>query len=239
LLQRSFPTATVRGWAFDLARGGELIDPPDYDRIIPAGSVPRWFRRDIADFPDRTSYLVADPERIAKWKERLGEFGRPLIGFSWRSIVKTAERRLEYTQLREWGELFAVPGVTWVNLQYDDCERDLVAAERAFGVKIQRWSWLDLKDDFEEVAALMTCLDLVVAPRNAAAMLAGALGVPTVMMGNRWDWSDLGTDRFPWSPTVELAVREGRADEDWEAVLAKAAARVREVAARAKEERHS
>ena len=44
---------------------------------------------------------------------------------SWRSRLKTAERRLEYTRLDQWGELFAIPGVTWVNLQYDDCERDL------------------------------------------------------------------------------------------------------------------
>jgi hypothetical protein len=79
-------------------------------------------------------------------------------------------------------------------------------------------------NDFESVAALMANLDLVVAPRNAVAMLAGALGVPTVMMGNRWDWSDLGTDTCPWLPAVTLVYRH--LGQDWDGVLATAASRV-------------
>ena len=92
--------------------------------------------------------------------------------------MKTAERRLEYTQLDQWGELFAIPGVNWINLQYDDCERDLRMAERKFGVTIHRWDWLDLMNDFEEVAALMTCLDLVVSPRSAVACSAAGSACP-------------------------------------------------------------
>lgn len=228
LFARSFPRATVRPFSFDPARGGETVVPPDFDRIVPAGSLPRHFRPDLRSFPDRRGYLVPDPERVARWRERLGD-RRPLVGISWRSIVKTAERRLEYTQLREWGEILTVGGVTWVNLQYDDCERELREAERRFGVGILRWPWLDLMNDFEEVAALTACLDLVLAPRNAVAMLSGALGVPTTMMGNAWDWSDLGTGRSPWFPTVELAVREHR--DDWDGVLAQAARRVSELVA--------
>jgi hypothetical protein len=64
----------------------------------------------------------------------------------------------------------------------------------------------------------------VLAPRNAVAMLGGALGVPTVMMGNRWDWSDLGTDTCPWLPSVTLVYRE--LHQEWDDVLATAARRV-------------
>ena len=88
-------------------------------------------------------------------------------------------------------------------------------------MKIHRWDWLDLMNDFEEVAALMTCLDLVVAPRNAVSMLGGGLGVRTVMMGNRWDWSDLGTDTCRGSRRSLVASPSG---EEWDAVLATAAA---------------
>ena len=59
-------------------------------------------------------------------------------------------------------------------------------------------------------------------------MLAGALGAPTVMMGNRWDWSDLGTDSSPWFPTIQLVYRH--LGEEWEPVLATAADSVRAVA---------
>ncbi len=137
----------------------------------------------------------------------------------------TAERRLEYTRLAEWAEIFAVPGVSFFNLQYDECERELADAEHRFGATIHRYDDLDYMNDFEGIAALMANLDLVLAPRNAVAMLAGALGVPTVMIGNRWDWSDLGTDTSPWFPSVTLVVRE--LGQEWDAALATAAARVR------------
>jgi hypothetical protein len=61
-------------------------------------------------------------------------------------------------------------------------------------------------------------------------MLSGALGVPTVMMGNRWDWSDLGTDTCPWLPAVHLVYRH--VGEEWDGVLATAAAEVAAVASR-------
>ena len=191
----------------------------------PGRQPPGHYRASLDRFPERDAFLVADPERVAAWTARLAEIGPgPFVGMSWRSRVKTAERRLEYTQLDQWGELFAIPGVNWVNLQYDDCERDLRMAERKFGVKIHRWDWLDLMNDFEEVAALMKCLDLVVAPRSAVSMLGGGLGVPTVMMGNRWDWSDLGSDTSPWFPTIQLVFRH--LGEEWDPVLESAATAV-------------
>jgi tetratricopeptide (TPR) repeat protein len=223
LFARSFPRATVRAQTID-KRGRELRDEPDYDVVIPAGSLPRIVRPTVDTFPARNGFLVADPVRVEQWRERLATIPHPRVGISWRSKLNTAERRLEYTRLAEWNAIFGVPGVSFFNLQYDECERELADADRRFDVMIHRWLSVDYMNDFEEVAALMANLDLVVAPRNAVAMLAGALGIPTVMMGNRWDWSDLGTDTCPWFPSVSLVFRE--LDQEWDAVLARAAERV-------------
>jgi tetratricopeptide (TPR) repeat protein len=229
LFARSFPNAEVRPRSLDL-RGGETMH--DFDRAVPIGSLPLLFRRTLGAFPDRRGYLVADPEKVAAWRERLAEAGPgPYVGLSWRSRVQTAERRLEYTRLEEWKDLFGVPGVTWVNLQYDKCERELHDAEQLFGVQIHRWAWLDLMNDFDEIAALTTALDLVVAPRNAVAMLSGALGVDTIALANRHAWADLGTDHLPWLPSVRLVCR--MPNEEWDTVLATAGNAVAEVAARA------
>jgi tetratricopeptide (TPR) repeat protein len=229
LLARSFPRAEVRPRTVD-ARGRETMH--DYDRAIPAGSLPRVFRRTIDDFPDRQVVVTADAERVSQWRERLREAGPPpYLGISWRSKVKTAERRLEYTRLEEWGEIFAVPNVTWVNLQYDDCERELHDAEKRFNVRVHRWDWLDLMNDFDEVAALMTALDLVLAPRNAVSMLGAALGIDTIAFANRYSWADLGTDRLPWLPAMQLIYREPNGD--WAPVLTAAARAVSEVASHA------
>ena len=89
---------------------------------------------------------------------------------------------------------------------------------------------LDLMNDFDEVAALTTALDLVVAPFNAVSMLSGALGVPTVAMGNRFGWGELGTNRMPWMPSIVVAAR--MPNEEWDDGLTVAAREVANVAAR-------
>jgi hypothetical protein len=91
-------------------------------------------------------------------------------------------------------------------------------------VRINRWDWLDLMNDFDEVAALMCALDLVLAPFNAVAMLSGGLGVPTVAMGNRYGWGELGSGRMPWQPSITVASR--MPNEEWDEVLKSAARRV-------------
>ncbi len=215
LFARSFPRAEVRAQTHDESRRETMHD---FDRAIPAGSLIRWFRPTLDAFPDRRSFLVPDPERVTVWRERLAAVGPgPYVGVSWRSKIQTAERRLEYTRLDEWGEIFATRDVTWINLQYDDCNRELLDAEAHFGVRIERWDWLDLMNDFDEVAALMTALDLVVAPFNAVAMLSGALGVETVAMGNRYGWGELGSGRMPWQPSITVASR--MPNEEWDEVL--------------------
>ncbi len=229
LFTRSFPGAAVRAQTHDELRGETAHD---FDRAIPAGSLIQWFRPTVAAFPDRRAFLVPDPERVARWRERLAETGPgPYVGISWRSRIQTAERRLEYTRLDEWSEVFGAGAATWVNLQYDDCNAELRDAQTRFGVQIHRWDWLDLMNDFDEVAALVGALDLVVAPFNAIAMLSGALGVDTVAMGNRYGWGELGSGRMPWQPSIRVAAR--MPNEEWDEVLNIAAREVTRIAPRA------
>jgi hypothetical protein len=229
LFARSFPAGGVRAQSCDDRRRETAHD---FDRAIAAGSLIRCFRPRVDAFPTRGSHLLADPERVASWRERLAGIGPPpYVGISWRSKIRTAERRLEYTQLDEWGDVFRVPEVTFVNLQYDDCNLELHDAEQRFGVRMHRWDWLDLMNDFDEVAALITAIDLVVAPFNAVSMLSGALGVRTFAMGRRYTWGTLGTDRLPWLPSVVTALRAPT--EPWDGILSLAAHEVADAAQRA------
>ena len=131
-------------------------------------------------------------------------------------MIRTSERRLEYTRLDEWAPIMrhARNGtIALVLLQYDECEREVVEAEARFGVRIHRWPDLDLKDDFDGVAALLGALDLAIAPRNAVTMLAGALGVPTLAIGNVGDWAECGTGQLRgsrrWSASTAPSTAPG------------------------------
>src|SRR5262249_37410829 len=195
-----------------------------------SGSVAQYIRASLDAFPAGDRYLVPDPALVSEIGARLADAGPgPYVGISWRSMIRTAERRLEYTRLDEWGPIRRTRGITFVLLQYDQCEREVDDAEARFGVRIHRWRDIDLMNDFERISALMANLDLAIAPRNAVTMLAGALAVPTLAIGNVGDWSECGTGQLPWFASVECLNRH--VGDDWALVLAEAAERVRALAA--------
>jgi len=221
LFRRSFPGATVRaesctGDAFG-AIPQETIEPPDCHLQVPAGDLPHRLRESLSAFEPQGPWLTPDPALVEGWRERLAALGTGLkVGIGWRSQLMTADRKASYVMLEHWGPVFAVPGVVFVNLQYGDCEAELVAAEQRFGVRIHRWSDLNLKDDFDGAAALTANLDLVISPAMSAGELAGALGVPVWRFGRR-EWTQLGTGVRPWFPAMRLF--QPNAGEELEATM--------------------
>jgi hypothetical protein len=220
LFQRSFPTAEVV----------PLTEPPhprtiqpDIDFQIPAGSLARLFRRNLDSFPKHRGYLRADSSRAGEWKKRLAALGEGLkIGICWRSGVTHGMRSMHYSQLAQWGPILTTPGVRFVNLQYDRCDEELCEAERQFGALVHRWDDMDLKNDQEGVAALISGLDLVLSAGTAVDQMAGALGAPTwvLIRGSGECWG-LGTEHCPWYPSVR--VFHCAANDPWEPVIGRMA----------------
>jgi len=208
LLSRSFPKARVGPhgtWSAPSVTASPGEGPEAY---IAAGSLPRRYRRDHASFPADGAYLRPDPEKVAGWRARLANLPCGIkVGISWRSVRAGVQRRRDYATLRAWAPILRRSDMQFVNLQYGDCERELLDVERQLGITIHRWDDLDLFDDLEGVAALIAALGIVVAPRNAVAHLAGAVGTKTVMLANPYTWSDLGTGSLPWFPAVTPVYR--------------------------------
>jgi tetratricopeptide (TPR) repeat protein len=223
LLSRALPDGvTVRGETVD-ARGRETLVQPDCARHIPAGSLSRLLRGRVADFPSQAPgadfpsqapsadfppqapWLAPDPVLAARLRERLEAAcgDRLRVGLAWRSGLMTAERAAAYLRLSDYAPLFELSGVAWVNLQYGDCAAEIAAAEARFGVRIETWPDLDLKNDLESAAALTAGLDLVITPAVSVGEIAAALGVPVWRLGAR-DWTQLGTDARPWTPALRV-----------------------------------
>ena len=81
---------------------------------------------------------------------------------------------------------------------------------------------LDLRDDLDGVAALAAALGVVVSVDNAVAAIAGAIGARTFVLSPAHAFTTLGTDRWPWLPTVRLFER--RRDETWQPAMTALAA---------------
>lgn len=208
LFQRSFPTARVGAhstWNVDghTVRGAPFVgEHARLDLWAPMASILRRFRRSPAAFPDRVGFLTPDPARVAYWKALLP--AGPNIGLLWKSLLANGARHRFYSPFDQWRPVLATPGVTFVNLQYGDCARELEEARTALGVEIWNPPGIDLKQDLDDVAALCCAMDLVVGPSNATSCLAGASGAPLWLLSTPGAWPVLGTDRYPWYPQARL-----------------------------------
>jgi tetratricopeptide (TPR) repeat protein len=204
LCRRSFPQATVHGgrqsdghaW---LAGAGPI------DLRIPAGSVPRYLRRTVADFPRHTGYLRAAPERVAAWRERLERLGPGRkVGLSWRGGVPQTGRGSRSIGLEELLPVLRIAGLAFVNLQYDGSEEELERLQAKHGVRVHHWR--EALDDYDETAALVSALDLTLSVCTAVVDLAGALGCPAwVMAPVRADFRyGRAGEAVRWYPSVRM-----------------------------------
>ena len=197
-IQRSFPTILVRAQNYG--------PPPqfaavyhDYDFHLPLGSLMRYLRPTLEDFKTSGPYVAIDEAKKSKFAERLKAYeGKTLIGICWRSGTIDPTRARSYTSLASWAPLFELDNVVWVNLQYGDCEHECRAAEEAFGIEILRWKDIDLKDDLDDVFALMRNLDVIVTAATAVHHMGASVGSETVLLAPRRAWNRFGLDYDPW-----------------------------------------
>ena len=206
VMARSFPSVTVRAAAFDRINSNQSVSN-DFDHHIPLGSLPRLYRPSLQAFEHSVSYVITDTDKKDRFSRRLTGFeGKLKVGISWRSGLLTANRNKHYTAISDWGQLLQLPNCVFVNLQYGDCEAELIEVEARFGITILRWPDLDLKNDLDDVFALIECLDLVVTVGTAVEAMAGSLGKATLLVQPDWGWPNLGAEFNPWYPNTRCFV---------------------------------
>ncbi|SLN38417.1 tetratricopeptide repeat protein [Oceanibacterium hippocampi] len=213
-LERSFPgipfagavqTETPNEYLF---RYPWLPDAGGADRYIELGSLPRFYRNRIEDFPKPHAYLKADPEATRDWRAWLSTLGPGRkIGISWRSGRKGAERDRQYAPTSHWEKLVSRPGTVFVNLQYDDCAEEIAAFKARTGANVHVPPKLDQKQDIDRTLALMAGLDAVISAPNAVASMSAALGTPTYKLLNDCGWTNLGRDYEPFYPSCRIIAR--------------------------------
>jgi ADP-heptose:LPS heptosyltransferase len=182
-------------------------------------SLGRYIRPTLESFPtieDDYAYLKADPKKKAFWKSRLALISsRPKIGLNWNSSVVVESSEHFYSSIKEMEPLLTFPGVDFISLVYADSNADITQALEDYGVTIHTWEDLDLKNDIDDVAALMSSLDGVVSCLSTVSELSGALGVRTLgFIGETSHTIMLGTDDVMWFPNTHYHIKKRK--EPWE-----------------------
>ena len=219
LLARSFPDATFLPLQ-------DLMTSAASDPVVPvdirsyAGSLPRYLRGSLRDFPRHQGYLKADPQRMQYWGERLTALGDGLkVGISWRGGTSVTKRGRRSFALTDLSPLLSVAGVQWVNLQYGERSDDIARLQSEGGIKINDWPEA-IDGGYDETASLVGALDLVISVCTSVIHLSGALGKTAWVLAPHvpeWRYGLTG-DSMPWYPSVRL-FRQPSPDT-WQPVIA-------------------
>jgi hypothetical protein len=180
------------------------------------------------------AYLSADPAHVQTWRERVDAHtahtantantrGNLKVGLVWNGNpehVRDSRRSVPVEQLEP---LLNVAHVSYFALSPGRGET--VTQWRAKGFDVVDMTG-HFQSGFDDVAALLANLDLVVTIDSGPAHLAGALGVRTCLMIDRvsaWFWGNEAS-HTAWYDSIEL-IRQPRVG-DWAPVVAKVRERI-------------
>jgi hypothetical protein len=212
-----------------LAVEGEPLPP--YDVHAPLLSLPGLLGPTLATVPSDVPDLSADPALVERWRQKLEAVPGLRVGIACQGNPHHKWDRHRSVPLAAFAPLARVDGVRLVRLQKGPGSEQLPAAKGRLPV-VDFGEALGASGPFPDTAALMPCLDLVVAVDTATAHLAGALGVPAWEVLSTivdWRWL-LSRDDSPWYPTMRLFRQ--RQLGDWGDVFARVTDEVAALAAR-------
>ena len=214
LYRRSFPAARIEPRARDRVRDWRT-DCPELELQCAVGSLPRFMRRRQSDFPDHKGYLRADPVAVERWRAHLRRFGTSHnVGISWRGGSLRTRSVLRSLPTAQLAALIDDLDATFVVLQ-----RDLAAEERAM-LELRSNVYIpDGVGDPDELAALISALDLTISVPSTTVHLTGALGRPLwVLLNYSPEWRYLWQGEImPWYPSARL-FRQPKPG-DWPSVI--------------------
>jgi hypothetical protein len=211
LFRRSFPNVSVYGTR--LKQGVDWLHRHQIDARVGVAGLPEYYRPEPAACPG-TPYLVADPERRMQWRVLLDSLGpRPKIGICWsggKRWTKGAARTVGLEALRP---LIESVDADWVSLQYKDPTDEIQAS----GLPVHHWRRAVESNDYDDTAGLVAELDAVIGIHTTVHHLAGALGVPGLILVPSRPSHMYALPVMPWYGSARLFRQRDK--EPWVATI--------------------
>jgi Flp pilus assembly protein TadD len=200
---------------------------PPYDLHCHITDLPRVFGTTWETIPG-APYLHPDPVAVSGWAAKLPpRNGFSLrVGLSWAGQARPwmpgfnvldARRSMALADL---SPLAGMTGVQWISLQ----KGPAAAQVRNPPNGMVLYDLMEAAKTFDDTAALIANLDVVVSVDTSILHVAGGMGVPVLLLDRYdscWRWF-FGREDSPWYPSLRI-LRQQRAG-DWAPVMPRAAA---------------
>ncbi|MBU3848357.1 MAG: hypothetical protein H9855_15590, partial [Candidatus Acinetobacter avistercoris] len=132
-------------------------------------------------------YSISD-EKKNEWKIKISKIvrtERPKVGIIWRSGLIDSSRSASYLSEKDAAEIInEIPEVEFINCMYVECNKDIEKINSITKGRLHKIPELDQKNDFENTAAMLSSLDLVIGASTATISLAHAVGTPSIIYGS-------------------------------------------------------
>ncbi len=180
---------------------------PPFDLQVPLMSLGVVYGDTPETLPRPIPYLRAREDLLEKWRSFLDGYSGLRIGIHWQGNPSFNRDRFRSFPLEEFAELAKQPNLHLFSLQKNH------GIEQIAGFS-QKHRLVDLGDRldgeagaFQDTAALVGTLDLVITSDSAVAHLAGAMGAQVWLataFSPDWRWMLKGSSS-PWYPTMRLS----------------------------------
>lgn len=225
LFQRSFPKAKVYG-----TRGAEFLDwaaeDTKLDASIAMGQLGGIYRTTDDSFTG-DPYLIPCPDRSLMWKSLFSTIDKPKIGIAWTGGIRHTGSKYRTLSLEDLLPILQSVDARWVSLQYTDASKEIREFRERRGIDIVQYPYATLTKDYDDTAAMVANLDLVVCMQTAVAHLAGGLGKECYVLvpqKGQWRYGQSG-DAIPWYRSLKV-VRQ-RSFDKWGEPIHEAASLVK------------
>lgn len=172
--------------------------PPDFDYWAPAMDLPRILGLESPEIPKKP-YVFASAEMTKKWQKLIPNNGKLRVGIRWQGnslYEQDLMRSVPFTMMETF---LNIPNVEVYSLQRDSGVEERPADSKVVDLAPHLTSW-------EDTAAAIENLDLVISSCTSVPHLAAALGKPVWLfcpLSSYYVWA--GPDNGQaWYPQVQL-----------------------------------
>ncbi len=171
-----------------------------YDYCVLAMNLPYFLNMDFSSIPFSDGYLKVDQTKILDYKNKYFNNNLVKIGICYVG-GELQKRNAKYRRIKlsKLEKLFQIPNMAFYSFQKDDVFDELKDYPNIVNLG-------KTFNDFDDTAAAMKNLDVLITIDSAPVHLAGALGVRTLLMlpyYSEWRWFDESTNTS-WYKSVEL-----------------------------------
>ncbi len=205
ILKRSFPFVEFVSMKTDL-------DKINFDCHIPLMSIPLAIKLNKDNLGHKERYLAPDFDKVSDFKTRFFNNNKFKIGIAFRGSERGMKSR--NIPLEELLPLTGIEGTEFYSLQFaesDESFKDTEIKNLASAI-----------ETFDDTAALICNMDLIITGDNSVMNLAGALGIKTFCIFNivsEYRWFDLSGEDVKWYSTVKPYCLKKQ--NEWKPVISK------------------